>query len=1263
MSRLTPKLSVVKILLALSGNRCAFPDCNHSLVTDKGNFIGELCHIEAANKKGPRFNPNQTEEQRRAAANLLFLCPIHHKQVDDYPNEYTVTWLKSIKQRHEQQFRQRKYEVLAETLEKVYHSIEIQIEKLLKLSEDTNTTSHKIDNAVNTIDRKMDTVSDKIDFLLVKFAMQSTTSEDNVYTSQLEAIKALKNQGKFETAIDMLIDFKRRYWNQLNAETKYKLVVNIGMSYLDIHKKEKAARYLQMITKTGYETANSLANLCLGYAIDIDKQSQFDWCFKKAFNIDPDNQNLWVAYIERYKEERAAELLLNEVPESIRDTVPILFTIGGRMINEGNKIEGVALLKKALEKLDGDTEKGADIKAAIGTNLIRDLVDPFKFLYNNYSKEELSQLEEAKGYLTEAWDIVGKTELAKYKWFVILNRGVINKITGKLKEALPDFEKAFELSNEFVAFKNLLFLYIQMDRLDFAQDLMRHNKFAQQLNEEEAFELKTFKARLLFLKGDTKGSITQMQELLDENKRERFKEISIHIVAMAIERKEPDIAATVSDQLIEKFPALSLGYLYYGYVWMLRKNKEKAIEYFDKASQLLDGTISINDLMLLANGYMDLSEFEKAIPIFERGVNKTILNDFSRGLIQAYFSTGDDQAAKTLAEDLFHKNPESVYLAEVLSEIYNQAKLYDRAIEILEMFIPSDDDHVNDVFSYRCAKMYREKNEPDRTRDMTLRIRHPENFEQYDIFTFAWLLVYGGEFDRALEVAFDARTRYFDDGNAHYNYFRLCTEIQKDEKEIYQEEVKTNCAVHITMDKIEEKTFLITDRNARGENVLRPDDLFAKQLVGKKIGDEITVGSQYGSHHTVSVTGMIDIYTYALRETLKLLDFRFAGQQPIGSFRFDPERPMESLGEVIKNTLKKDMNKQPLDLYREGKATAGMLAYRQGRNHVMGWFALMSANDVSIVSFTRDEYGAVHHALSSHIPIVLDLTALITLFLVFRKTNLLEKIKSPFIVSQETIKELHLFFEELGQHSVSGLLMVDYQDGKLVSHFTPKEIIQDHQHITKEIITWCEMHAQIAVSTKQIEYNRNDRKKYSEVLGECFFDTMLLAEEHQAAVLSDDDHFKNLMRAGKTPAPFCTYELAHWLLGNGMMTKETFDEFRTVLIQANFIYIPVTNDVLWKCFDASAFQLRRPFTVAVKGLNIMLLQPCASELAKFLKQLYLSKLLAGSREQIILFVLNEVFSRKDYSQLKRILPAFIQREFFLLPQFKKNVLELINTFR
>src|SRR5699024_3595396 len=59
--------------------------------------------IKAANKGGPRFDPNQSVEERRGPGNLLFMCHRHHKETDDV-NKYSVEKLLEIKHNHESKY-------------------------------------------------------------------------------------------------------------------------------------------------------------------------------------------------------------------------------------------------------------------------------------------------------------------------------------------------------------------------------------------------------------------------------------------------------------------------------------------------------------------------------------------------------------------------------------------------------------------------------------------------------------------------------------------------------------------------------------------------------------------------------------------------------------------------------------------------------------------------------------------------------------------------------------------------------------------------------------------------------------------------------------------------------------------------------------------------------------------------------------------------------------------------------------------------------
>lgn len=86
-------------------NRCAFPSCKTPLIDPATNTVlAEICHIEAQNAKGPRFNPKQSPEERHGFDNLVLMCGAHHKVIDAPENlsVYSVAHLIQLKKDHEQ---------------------------------------------------------------------------------------------------------------------------------------------------------------------------------------------------------------------------------------------------------------------------------------------------------------------------------------------------------------------------------------------------------------------------------------------------------------------------------------------------------------------------------------------------------------------------------------------------------------------------------------------------------------------------------------------------------------------------------------------------------------------------------------------------------------------------------------------------------------------------------------------------------------------------------------------------------------------------------------------------------------------------------------------------------------------------------------------------------------------------------------------------------------------------------------------------------
>ena len=122
MTRLPPKANVIRALFARSGNQCAFPGCIQPLINRKNQFIAQICHIEAAEKGGERYNAKSTDGYRRSYENLLILCYPHHVETND-TREYSVNRLKQIKKDHEQAFERLDFTVNESLIIKLSHEM------------------------------------------------------------------------------------------------------------------------------------------------------------------------------------------------------------------------------------------------------------------------------------------------------------------------------------------------------------------------------------------------------------------------------------------------------------------------------------------------------------------------------------------------------------------------------------------------------------------------------------------------------------------------------------------------------------------------------------------------------------------------------------------------------------------------------------------------------------------------------------------------------------------------------------------------------------------------------------------------------------------------------------------------------------------------------------------------------------------------------------------------------------------------------------
>lgn len=97
-----------KVVIARSGNKCAYPGCVLELTVDPYNkedqpkATGKVAHIAGASPNGPRYDPDMSTAERGSANNLIYLCGTHHDAIDAQLHHHTREFLTDAKQNHEQ---------------------------------------------------------------------------------------------------------------------------------------------------------------------------------------------------------------------------------------------------------------------------------------------------------------------------------------------------------------------------------------------------------------------------------------------------------------------------------------------------------------------------------------------------------------------------------------------------------------------------------------------------------------------------------------------------------------------------------------------------------------------------------------------------------------------------------------------------------------------------------------------------------------------------------------------------------------------------------------------------------------------------------------------------------------------------------------------------------------------------------------------------------------------------------------------------------
>lgn len=68
---------------------------------DREAVVGDECHIVSGSPSGPRHDADCPQEELDLPDNLILLCKVHHKLIDDQPETFTAPIVRELKTNHE----------------------------------------------------------------------------------------------------------------------------------------------------------------------------------------------------------------------------------------------------------------------------------------------------------------------------------------------------------------------------------------------------------------------------------------------------------------------------------------------------------------------------------------------------------------------------------------------------------------------------------------------------------------------------------------------------------------------------------------------------------------------------------------------------------------------------------------------------------------------------------------------------------------------------------------------------------------------------------------------------------------------------------------------------------------------------------------------------------------------------------------------------------------------------------------------------------
>jgi len=1002
---------------------------------------------------------------------------------------------------------------------------------------------------------------------------------DAEYQGQLDQIKKSIEENQVDTAQRNLFAFKERIWERSKDTIKFKVLNNIGYTYMMQHNFDQAISYYEQAAENDPDNAANLSNLVGLYFV----RKRFDDAAPITEKLKDSHPGLaYALQLYRLEEAGTAQQVI-DLPNTLKENPEALVA----MINTTVKNNPDTAVRHAKQLYESNKESDNFIDIYCNVVCVAVIGEHVDFqVTETLNDENRGHLLLASELLEKQWLKYQYTEYRKYHLGVLDKQNLILTVLGYQEAALKVAEAILAQDPESYYGKkqagvNLMLLH----RYEEAA-----KRFASIGDEHES--LFEFHTSWLLALGKT-GQMAEARriafkqlERTDSLPEDQLRVYSTLGFLYAVNEQYADAL-----EFIEKSERLnpdSLGILADKAKVLKKLGQEDGAKACEHNMRLLmakglDGQ-TVKDRYLASVYFNETGKYKEAGDLLETIAEKGRNHFLTWELIQAYMRSGRKAKALPICvglRELYGASPE--YTRKEV-EIYYHYHDFQQAETILKQYVDQFPDDLEALLN--LAGLYQKNQNLGALKAFCKADMSRFQFHIEELRRYVRLLHGQGMHDKSLQLLYEFR-RLNPSLEINKLFVDYCLSEPGDRKNTQiPTQVAKDTVVTLRSDSVDFK-YIVTDRPEhdlkRKDGEINLSDATYQILKGKRVGNKVAL-NKASSPEKWQVMQIMPLFMHAFQEAMHENTTIYAANSGYLSGQIKNVEDIERFidGQFSQQRHFYELMAEQEKYYEAYQLPLGVYALfnRKSPIEVYEYF-LAKGTGIRAATGDVNFYNQAVQLASGSTVFVPDITALLTLY----KTNFHIPNGIKLIVGHSTLELIETFIAVKSQNSQADHISIGENNGEKIRMIFTVEHKQTELSRLKAFQSWVIANSETRPCKALLDHDDQQANQFKRTMGADVFEAALLSKETGAVYISDDAANRRFVQEQLGVQSIWTQPLYKTLTITGQLSEDTYNELIHLMLLLGHQHTTVDKNNIVHALHRSQYRIGGPFEAMVNVLS------------------------------------------------------------------------------